>query len=675
MPIAEVEGQQFEFPEGTSEAQMGEAIRQHFATQDEVAQRVAVETETQQRMDGAPSPAIPSQLSPQDAGVVDGQVQIEQETQRRLQPLTDEQPKEPSFFDRFKQLQPDQSKIARERILEPTLTMGSAAVAEPVAGLVGLATAPIAGTEQAQKAIEATREALTIQPLTEGGEQTLQTIGEAIAPVAEVLEPIPKALGDFTLDLTGSPALATAAHSAPILALELVGLKGLRNLQQGTRLIDDAGRPTKTLRKALDQRGLDFDSLSPEARSAIPDFADNKMLPGANTPAKASEKALIEQIKAGGRDDALAGLKVTRDRIAGEKIGVDKLGVEAMKQGFEPGLVQSIKTASPATRAKMRKMTGIMRQIKKSARKGVSNRPSDVVGDSLTGRIQFIRDKADIARKELNNIADTKLRGREIDIAPVVNKLQDSLDELDVNLVDGPGGIPKPEFRGSLISKDRTSQRVITDLIDLLGEGGRPDALRAHKLKKQLDIMIDFNKKSAEGLTDAGRNILKGIRKELNTAVRTVDPDYARVNDTLSQSLNALGSLDDAVGSIDIFGKGSNKALGTRMRALLSNQQGRIKIDNAVQSIDDTVSNLGGKFDDNIKDLVMFSDALDSRFGTTAKTSLAGQTEQAVRQAVEQGPTRTAFQKGAETIGKGAEKLRGVNEFNAFESMNSLLNR
>jgi len=584
--------------------------------------------------------------------------------------LTNEQFKELSLFEQFKQLQADQPKIAREQILDPAVTIGAGVGAEIAGGLTGLATAPFVGTEQAQKNIEAVQEALTIQPFTEGGRETLQTIGKAIAPVAEILEPIPQALGDFTLDLTGSPALAAAAHSTPTLALELIGLKGLQNVRRGTRLIDDAGRPTKTLRKSLDQRGLDFDSLSPEAKQAIPDVAVPEFLPGANAPAGASEKALIQQIKAGGREDALAGLKVTGDRV-----GVDRLGVEAIKQGFEPGVVQSIKTSSPATRAKMRKMVKVMRQIKKSARVGVSNRPSDVVGNSITARIQFIRDKADIARKELNDIADTKLRGKDIDIAPVTAKLQDSLAELDVNLVDSPSGIPKPDFRGSLISKDKTSQRVITDLVDLLSEGGKPDALRAHKLKRQLDIMIDFNKKSAEGLTDAGRNILKGIRKELNNAVRNVDSDYARVNDTLSQSLDALGGLDDAVGSIDIFGKGANKALGTRMRALLSNQQGRIKIDNAVQSIDDTVFNLGGKFDDNIKDLVMFSDALDSRFGTTARTSLAGQTEQAVRQATEQGITRTVFQKGAEVLGKGAEKLRGVNEFNAFESMNSLLNR
>lgn len=580
-------------------------------------------------------------------------------------------------------------------------TLGSGIVAEPVAGMAGLVTAPFVGTEEAQKNIEATRQALTIDPMTEGTTQNLQAIGGAVetgleaaaTPLAGVAglgtlatggtleeagqtiedvksKGISKTLGDFTLDLTGSPAAATAVHSIPALAVELIGLKGLQNVRRGTRLIDDAGRPTKTLRKALDKRGLDYDSLSPEAKSAIPNVSTPDMLPGANVPKGAAEDAIIQQIKAGGRENALAGLKVTGDRV-----GVDKLGTEAMKQGFEPGVVQSVKTSSPATKLKMRKMVSVMRQVKKSARKGVSNRPSDIVGDSITGRVQFIRDKANVARKELDDIAGTKLKGKEIELTPVTNKLQESLGKLDVELVDGPNGAPIPEFKGSLISKDKTSQRVITDLIDLLGEGGKPDALRAHKLKRQLDIMIDFNKKSAEGLTDAGRGILKDIRKELNTAVRNVDSDYARVNDTLSQSLGALDDLDDAVGTIDIFGKGANKALGTRMRALLSNQQGRIKIDNAVQSIDDTVLNLGGKFDDNIKDLVMFSDALDNQFGTVAKTSFAGQTAQGVKQGIEQGLVRTGIQKVAEVAGKGAEKLRGVNEFNAFESINSLLGK
>ena len=589
---------------------------------------------------------------------------------------------------------------AAQKAYEAIAAIGTGAIAEPVAGIAGIGATIMGGPEEGQKVIEQTREAMTYKPKSQAAKESLIGLGEKVkAAIGAVNYPISglagltelatgqgmeqagqtiegiqeeglgKTLGQRTLEETGSPMLAAGAESLPTAAMELIGLKGLQKVRKGTRLLDDAGQPTKELRKALDKKGLSYDDLTPEAKQSLPTIADPKLLPGADVLPQASEKALIAQIKSGGRSDALAGLKLING-----KVGVDTVGKEAMRQGFRPGIVQSIKTSSRASKDKMRRMVEMMRRAKKSERAGLVFRPSDVVGDSVTDRVKFIRDKAKAANKELNQIADSNLKGKPIDISPVVNKLQESLDNLDVRLVDTPSGVPKPIFKGSMISKDKTSQRVINDLVDLMSEGGAPDALRAHKLKRQLDIMIDFNKKSAEGLTEAGKNVLKDIRRQLNDSVRNVDPDYARVNDTLSQTLNAIDSLDDAVGSIDIFGLGANKALGTRMRALLSNQQGRVRIENAVNSLDDVVSNLGGKFDDNIKDLVMFSDAIDDRFGTMAKTSLAGQTEQAVRQAMDQGVARSAFQKGAEIVGKGAEKLRGVNEFNAFESMIDLLN-
>ena len=143
----------------------------------------------------------------------------------------------------------------------------------------------------------------------------------------------------------------------------------------------------------------------------------------------------------------------------------------------------------------------------------------------------------------------------------------------------------------------------------------------------------------------------------------------------LSQSLDSLGFLDDAVGTVDIFGPGAQKAIGTRMRALLSNQQGRVRLENAVNSIDETARSLGARFDDDVKDLVMFADALDERFGAVARTSLAGQVEQAVTQAVRQGAGDLVRDRAASAVGRGVEKLRGINDFSAFESMEALLNQ
>jgi len=106
----------------------------------------------------------------------------------------------------------------------------------------------------------------------------------------------------------------------------------------------------------------------------------------------------------------------------------------------------------------------------------------------------------------------------------------------------------------------------------------------------------------------------------------------------------------------------------------MSNQQGRIKIENAIETLDDISARLGGKFDDSIKDLAMFSDALDSRFGAVAKTSLSGQVEQAGRRVASQGIQPAATEVIADAAVKGVKKMRGINEFNAFESMIDLLN-
>jgi len=311
------------------------------------------------------------------------------------------------------------------------------------------------------------------------------------------------------------------------------------------------------LRKALDKHGLDYDNLTPQAKQSIPAVSSPEFIPGGNIPKKASGEALIKQIKSGGRDSSLAGLQVVDDAVIGFAAGK-----EAVRQGFTGGLVQSVKTASKATKAKMAKMTNIMRRIKKSERVALDVRPSSIVGDAVTDRIKFIRDKSKSAAKELDHIADMNLPGKQIDIVPVFKKLRSELKKYDVRMTDSPYGVPEPIFEGSLISVDTASQKVIKDLFRLLKEGGHPDALRAHKLKRQIDIMVDFNKKSYEGLSDAGGNVLKGVRRELNQVIRNVDPDYARVNDVLSQSIDTLEGLDKAVGSIDIYGLGANKALG-----------------------------------------------------------------------------------------------------------------
>jgi hypothetical protein len=554
---------------------------------------------------------------------------------------------------------------------EAILTMASGAIAEPLAGLAGIVQSinPFEDEGAGARAVEATREALTFQPRTAEGQQRLEGIAETVAPATEAFAATEDTLGDFAFDLTGSPAIAAAAKSTPTALMELLGLRALGGVKRGTKLLDNTGAPTPALRKVLKKQGLEFENLSDSARAVIPQRVEGAILPAKSSVKGTAETALVKQIQSGASDNALAGLKVIDGRVV-----PDRAGLDAVKQGFREGTVQNAKIATPETKLKMREMLKNKRRIMANEKLESVLRPSNVAGDSVIKRLDLVRKKANDARLKLNDIAVNQLAGKKVDGAPIVNKLTESLNNLDVRLLEGANGIPVPDFKGSIISKNRPAQRVIKDAIDLMSEGGTPDALRFHKLKRQLDDMIDFKKKGAQGLSKAGEGVLKDLRAELNNSVRAVSPEYAKVNDILSSSLDMFDNLQKSAGtSIDLFGQGGGKALGTRLRSLMSNQQNRINLENSLSKLDDVAKNLGGRFNDDIGDLVRFANALDDRFGATARTSFRGDIEAANVQSLRGGVPRTAFEAAAAVGEKGLEKLRGVNDFSAFNAMDDLL--
>jgi hypothetical protein len=553
-----------------------------------------------------------------------------------------------------------------EQVVEPLATIVSSVVAEPIAGLAGIAKAvnPLAEQGAGAKAVESTREALTYKPRTQAGQAGLNAAGEVLQPVGEAISSVEGYLGDTTMEATGSPALAAAMTALPTLAGELTGLGIFNKMKKGTRLVVD-GKPTPELRKRLDKKGLSFESLSPESIESIPPVFEKGW--NYRSPEKMeAERIVRKEIEGGSTADGLAKFKVEGGMVVN-----DIKATEAVANGFTEGLVQSVKMSNSPTKAKMNEMLDIMVEVKKNERKGLDIRPSDVVGDSVMNRIDAISGIADSSRIELDRIARKELPNLKVDPDRVVNQLSESLGKLGISY--NGGGVPDLKFKGSDISKDRTSQRVIRDVVELLGEGGKPDALRMHKLKRQIDKMLDYRASSFGGLTDAGKSVAYDIRKALNDTIRDVSPSYAEVNDKLSLSLGAIEDIDKSMGSIDISGIEASTGVGSRLRALLSNQQGRAAMQASLNKLESATETLDVKFDDDLKGLVMFADALDSRYGTTAKTSLAGQQIQAGEQLARQAASGDTAGIGINVITGGVKKAFGKSDFDATEAMRDLL--
>lgn len=155
--------------------------------------------------------------------------------------------------------------------LETAATMASGIIAEPLAGLAGIAQSlnPFAKEGAGAEAVTATREALTYQ----GGEASqgqLESIGEVLAPVGEALSSAESFLGDSVLDLTGSPALAAMAHSLPTAALELIGLKGAKRFTGAPKA------PSKKLiKKSILESAPEVDTIKNASRAIYKEIDDS----------------------------------------------------------------------------------------------------------------------------------------------------------------------------------------------------------------------------------------------------------------------------------------------------------------------------------------------------------------------------------------------------------------
>ena len=219
-----------------------------------------------------------------------------------------------------KQFQPERS--ASEPVSQfndprgAALTLGSAAVAQPVsglAGLVGLAAGLVPGgespIEKAERFRRGTAEALTIEPPNPASARVLESVATGAEKAAEFGREIPvalastnldeiddpialemmrrdglvpsrteleestrkrlergigPALGEATFEATGSPALATAAELIPVTVLSALGFKGLRTRgKEGvTQLRDDVS-------KIVRERGLDPTDTRPNNIEAM----------------------------------------------------------------------------------------------------------------------------------------------------------------------------------------------------------------------------------------------------------------------------------------------------------------------------------------------------------------------------------------------------------------------
>lgn len=145
------------------------------------------------------------------------------------------------------------------KVGEPLATIATGAIAEPIAGVAGIVQAvnPFAEKGAGAEAVEGVRSALTFEPRSEAGKEGLQAVGDVLSPIGEALGEVELGLGEKVLELTGSPELATIAHTLPTAVLEALGVKGLKSIKKSGELNEQLAKQTRTkeLQESVRVRG------------------------------------------------------------------------------------------------------------------------------------------------------------------------------------------------------------------------------------------------------------------------------------------------------------------------------------------------------------------------------------------------------------------------------------
>ena len=335
----------------------------------------------------------------------------------------------------------------------------------------------------------------------------------------------------------------------------------------------------------------------------------------------------------------------------------------AIKQGFDEGLVAMIREASPADRRNMLRSLEIMKDATEDKRFSMTNRTTDIAGESILDRYKLIRDVNKQAGEGIDDYAEKNLRGRAVDFAEPVQNFQDSLQKLGVKFNDDL----TLDFELSAIEDVAPAERILNQIVKRMRAPRQVTAYDVHNLKRFIDEQVSYGK-ATEGLTGRTINVIKDLRRQLDGILDNKFPEYDNLNTTYAETIQAMDDFSTAIGrTIDPDSPSAASAIGTSLRGLGSNRQTRGRLVDSVAELN-SLGNRYGSFDDDVIAQTAFTIDLDRIFGTKADTSLSG----VLGEAAATMPTSTGQFVGA-TARAAGNKLRGVNQEKQFEAMRNLL--
>lgn len=336
--------------------------------------------------------------------------------------------------------------------------------------------------------------------------------------------------------------------------------------------------------------------------------------------------------------------------------------IRAIKQGFDEGLIAMIREASPVDRQKMLKSLEITEKSKRNLRYGMDERASNIAGRSIMDRYKIVKSRNTEAGQSIGRYAKKNMQSTIVDVEPSVEMFRSALDDMGITFKDDL----TLDFSKATIENLSGIENFLSNIVKRMTSNRKMTAYEVHQFKKFIDEQVSYGKVQ-EGLSGKAESMVKDLRYNLNKMLGDEFPEYGALNKTYSESIDAINELQRLVPRIDLSSDAAAKQVGTLLRRLDSQAASKGQVEAMVGALDDLGNKYGGSFTDDVRTQVKFAFELDKMFGTSQSGSFSGQIGEALANSPR---TSTA---ASELARIAAEKLRGVNQQAAFESMQELL--
>ena len=359
----------------------------------------------------------------------------------------------------------------------------------------------------------------------------------------------------------------------------------------------------------------------------------------------------------------------------GGRLAKDSLWPIAKQQGIQPGTVNSIKAMSRADKNKSKLMLQAVENWQGSDYSRMFERPSKWVGETMSDKFQFVRQRAQRFGKQLDAFANSQLKGSLADLRPAMRGFQDALERRGVQFTQNDAGDIVLNFKGSdIVKKDRGPIKAVVDYFNTNTKQRPLDALGAHRFKGVIDDNIPWDAQNK--MTSKGESIMKGLRRAINKELQDNFDGYAQINSKLEDTINARNQLVEAVNiKVDINSEDAARALGQEARILFTNYKNAPRMAKAVRDLENIAEKYGLKSNESIHQQAVFLNSLQDMFGSEAAAGFEALASRGVRRGIEAAATGGKSEAIRHTVPHIVDAASGVSTEQKIKVLRQLLNR